>query len=108
MSLLLLPCFAFASQGTPVSFLETVKVILPLAGCGVVAALAGLWVSAHEQHVLLQLFLGAGASGLVYLLLAAALIIKAAIYRELRNRVVILSRGFVEEARARTMLYRAR
>jgi PST family polysaccharide transporter len=108
MSLLLLPCFAFASQGTPVSFLETVKVILPLVGCGVVAAFAGLWVSAHEQRVLLQLFLGAGASGLVYLLLAAALIIKAAIYRELRNRVVILSRGFVEEARARTMLYRAR
>lgn len=101
MSVLLVPCFAFASRGTPVSLLDTLTVILPLAGSGAIAALAGLWVSTHEQGVLLRLILGATTAGLTYLLLAAALITKARMYRQLRHRVEILSRGFVAEARAR-------
>lgn len=106
MSLLLLPCFAFASQGTPVGFWDTLKVILPLLGCGVIAALAGLWESTQDEQILMKLFGGAGTAGLVYLLPTAALITKAGIYRELRIRVVTLSRGFVEEVRA--MPYRPR
>jgi PST family polysaccharide transporter len=101
MSLLLVPCFAFASRGTPVSLLDTLTVILPLAGCGIIAALAGLWVSTHEQGVLLRLILGAATAGLTYLLLAAALITKASMYRQLRDRVDILSRGLASEVRAR-------
>jgi len=103
MNLLLLPCFAFASRGTPVSFSDTLRVILPLAGSGAIAALAGVLASRQDRYVLVQLFLGVATSGLVYLILAAGLIIKARIYRELRNRVAILSRGLVEELRARTM-----
>jgi PST family polysaccharide transporter len=106
MSLLLIPCFAFACRGTPVSLLDTLTVILPLAGCGVIAALAGLWVSTHEQGVLLRLFLGAATAGLTYLLLTAALITKAKMYRQLRDRVEILSRGLVAEVRAKTMPHR--
>src|ERR1700732_4730753 len=103
MSLLLVPCFAFASRGTPVSLFDTLTVILPLAGCGVIAALAGLWVSTHEQGVLLRLVLGTAAAGLTYLLLAAAWITKAKMYRHLRDRVEILSRGLAEDVRARMM-----
>jgi PST family polysaccharide transporter len=105
MSLLLVPCFAFASQGTPVSLPENLTVILPLAGCGVIAALAGLWVSAHEQGVLLRLILGATTAGSTYLLLTAALITNAKIYRQLRDRVAILSRSLAAEVRAKTISY---
>jgi PST family polysaccharide transporter len=103
MSLLLVPCFAFACRGTPVSLLDSLTVILPLLGCGVVAALAGLWVSTHEQGVLLRLVLGAATAGLTYLPLTAALITKAKMYRQLRDRVEILSRGLAAEVRAKTM-----
>jgi PST family polysaccharide transporter len=105
MSLLLVPCFAFASRGTPITLLDALIVILPLAGCGIIAALAGLWVSTHEQGILLRLILGAITAGLTYLLLAAALITKAAMYRELRHRIEILSRGLVVEVKARTLPY---
>jgi PST family polysaccharide transporter len=107
MNLMLLPCFAFASWGTPVSFLDTLKAILPLAGCGVVAALPGLWVSGHEHHVLAELVFGAATSGVVYLILAAALITKATIYRELRVRVVDLSGSLAKEVRERATLHLA-
>jgi polysaccharide transporter, PST family len=103
MNLLLVPCFAFASRGTPVSLLDTLAVILPFAGCGVIAALAGLWVSTHEQGVLLRLILGATTAGLSYLLLATVLITKATIYRQLRDRVGILSRGLAAEVRGKMM-----
>jgi PST family polysaccharide transporter len=103
MSMMLVPCFAFASRGTPVSLLDTLIVILPLAGCGVIAAIAGLWVSTHQQGVLLQLVWGAATAGLSYLSLAATLIMKAKMYRQLRARVEILSRGLAEELKARTM-----
>ena len=108
MNLLLLPCFAFACSGTPVSFLDTLKVILPLAGCGVIAALAGSWVSAHDHHVLVQFVLGTATSGSVYLILAAGLITQATVYHDLRSRVVTLSRGLAEEARLKGMPYLAR
>jgi PST family polysaccharide transporter len=108
MNLLLLPCFAFASRGTPVSFSDTLRVILPFAVCGAVAALAGVLASGHQQHPLVQLLSGATTAALVYLLLSTGLIIKASIYRELRDRVMILSRGLAEETRARTMPYLAR
>jgi polysaccharide transporter, PST family len=101
MSLLLVPCFAFASKGTPVSLLDNLTIILPLAGCGIIAALAGLWVSMHEQGVLLRLILGAVSAGFTYLLLAAALIAKAKMYRQLRQRVESLSQGFISELSAR-------
>lgn len=97
MSLLLVPCFAYASRGTPVSLLDTLTVILPLAGCGIIAALTGLGVSIYEQSVHLRLILGAAAAGLTYLLLAAALIMRAKIYRRLRERIEILSRGLAAE-----------
>lgn len=106
MSLLLVPCFAFACRGTPVSLLDTLTVILPLAGCGVIAALAGLLVSTHEQGVLLRLVLGAATAGLTYLLLTGALIAKAKIYRQLRDRVEILSRGLAAEVKAKMMPHR--
>ena len=54
---------------------------------------------------MLRLVLGAATAGLTYLLLAATLIAKAKIYRQLRDRVEVLSRGLVEEVRARTMPY---
>jgi polysaccharide transporter, PST family len=108
MNLLLLPCFAFACRGTPVAFLDTLRAILPLAGCGVIAALAGSWVTAHDDHVLVQLVLGTVTSGLVYLTLAAGLITQATVYRDLRNRVLFLSRGLAEEVRVRCMPYLAR
>jgi hypothetical protein len=103
MSLLLIPCFAFACRGTPVSVLDSLTVILPLVGCGVIAALAGLWGSTHEQGVLLRLVLGAATAGLTYLVLTAGLITKAKMYRQLRDRVEILSRGLAAEVRAKTM-----
>jgi PST family polysaccharide transporter len=105
MSVLLVPCFAFASRGTPVSLLDTLAVILPFAGCGVIAALAGLWVSTHEQGVLLRLILGATTAGSTYLLSAAALITNAKIYRQLRNRVAILSHSLAAEVRVKTISY---
>ena len=108
MNLLLLPCFAFACRGSPVSFSDTIKVVLPLAGCGVVAALAGISVSDRGHHNLVQLLLGASVSGGVFLLLAGCVIMKANIYRELRSRIVVLSRGLAEEVRARLMPYLAR
>lgn len=108
MNLLLLPCFAFACRGSPVSFSDTIKVVLPLAGCGVVAALAGISVSDSGHHNLVQLLLGASVSGGVFLLLASCVIMKANVYRELRSRIVVLSRGLAEEVRARLMPYLAR
>lgn len=108
MNLLLLPCFAFACRGSPVSFSDTIKVVLPLAGCGVVAALAGVSISDRGHHNLVQLLLGASVSGGVFLLLASCVIIRANIYRELRTRVVTLSRGLAEEVRVRAMPYLAR
>lgn len=105
MNLLLVPCFAFACRGTPVSLLDTLTVIIPLAGCSVIAALAGLWVSTHEPGVLLRLVLGAATAGITYLLLAATLIARVKMYRQLRDRVEVLSRGLIEEVRARTMPY---
>jgi hypothetical protein len=108
MNLLLLPCFAFACRGSPVSFSDTIKLILPLACCGVVAALAGISVSDHSHHNLVQLLLGASVSGGVFLMLASCVIMKANIYRELRARVVTLSRGLAEEGRVRVMPYLAR
>ncbi len=48
------------------SFSDTIKVVLPLAGCGVVAALAGISVSDRGHHNLVQLLLGASVSGGVF------------------------------------------
>ncbi len=45
MNLLLLPCFAFASQREPRELHRHHQGILPLAACGVVAAMAGVSVS---------------------------------------------------------------
>lgn len=102
MNILLLPCFAFATRGTPVSFSDTLKVILPMAGSGVIAALAGVLFLRPDGHVLVQLLSGAAISGLVYLILAGGFIVRAKVYRELRNRVVILSRGMLERVKERT------
>jgi len=103
MSLLLVPCFAFASRGTPVSVTDIMTVILPLAGCGILAALAGLWVSTQEQGTLARLFSGSAIAGLIYLSTATVLITKARIYRHLYDRAAVLSRGLAEEVRARAM-----
>jgi polysaccharide transporter, PST family len=108
MNLLLLPCFAFACRGSPVGFVDTIKVVLPLAACGVVAALAGISVSDRGHHILVQLLLGVSVSGGVFLMLAGGVIMRANIYRELRRRVVTLSRGLAGEVRLRAMPYLAR
>lgn len=100
MSLLLVPCFAFASWNAPVKLLDSLMIILPLICCGVAAALSGLWISAHEKGILLQLILGASAAGTIYLSLALALIMKAKMYRQLRDRVESLSRGLAGEVNA--------
>ena len=101
-SLLFVPCFAFACRGAPVSLADILTVVLPLAGCGIIAAPAGLWISTYEQGVLLRLISGAATAGLAYLVLATVLVAKAKIYRHLRDRVEVLSRGLVEEVRAKT------
>jgi PST family polysaccharide transporter len=101
MNISLLPCFAFATRGTPVSFSDTLKIILPMVGSGAIAALAGVLFSRPDGQVLVQLLSGAATSGLVYLILAGGFIVKAKVYRQLRNRVAILSRGIVEKAKER-------
>jgi len=101
MNIMLLPCFAFATRGTRVSFTDTLKVILPLAGCGVVAALVGLWVSEQDQHILLQLISGAAVSGLIYTILTVALITNVGIYGGLRVRLLSISRGIARELKER-------
>jgi PST family polysaccharide transporter len=102
MNISLLPCFAFATTGTPVSFSDTLKAILPMVGAGAIAALAGVSFLRSDGPVLVQLLSGAATSGLVYLVLAGGFILKAKIYRELRHRVTILSRGVLERVKART------
>jgi O-antigen/teichoic acid export membrane protein len=96
MSLLLIPCFAFAGRGVPVSLLDALSVIIPLIGCGILAALAGLWTTAHGQSVLVQLIGGASSAGLTYLLLAGVLITNAKVYRHLRSRVEALVQGVLK------------
>jgi hypothetical protein len=59
MNLSLIPCFAFATRGTPVSLPDTLRVILPMAGSGSIAAVAGLLFSWPHNHKLVQLFFGA-------------------------------------------------
>ena len=108
LNLLLLPCFAFACRGSPVGFFDAIKVILPLAGCGVAAALAGISVADRDHHVLVQLLLGTFVAGGVFLLLATCVIMKANIYREIRARIVTLSGGLAEEAKMRATPYLAR
>ena len=110
MNLLLLPCFAFATRGSPVNFIDTIKVILPLAACGVVAAMAGISVSDHAYHPFVQLLRGASVSGGVFLLLAGCTIMKAGVYRDIRTRIVTLSRGLAAElkSRAKPLLERLR
>jgi polysaccharide transporter, PST family len=102
MNILLLPCFAFATRGTPVSFYDTLKVILPIAGSGAIAALAGVVFSWPDSPVLVRLLLGATISGLVYLTLAGAIIARAPAYSELRNRLAALSSGIICKVRERT------
>jgi PST family polysaccharide transporter len=102
MNISLLPCLAFATRGTPVSFSDTLKVILPMAGCGAIAALAGVSFSRPDSHVIVQLLSGAATSGLVYLILAGGFIARANVYRELRNRVATLSRSIVENLKEKT------
>lgn len=108
MNLLLLPCFAFATRASPVSFIDTIKVILPLAACGVVAAMAGISVSNHSYHNFVQLLLGASVSGGVFLLLAGFTIMKAGVYRDIRSRIITLSRGLATEVKSRSMPLLAR
>jgi PST family polysaccharide transporter len=108
MNLLLLPCFAFATRVSPVSFLDTIKVILPLAACGVVAAMAGISVSDRSYNNFVQLLLGASVAGSVFLLLAGCAIMKAGIYRDIRSRIVTLSRGLAAEVKSRSMPLLAR
>jgi len=108
MNLLLLPCFAFATRGSPVNFIDTIKVILPLAACGVVAAMAGVSVADRSLHPFVQLLLGASVSGGVFLLLAGGTIMKAGIYRDIRSRIVTVSRGLAAELKSRSMPLLAR
>jgi PST family polysaccharide transporter len=102
MNILLLPCFAFATRGTPVSFFDTLKVILPIAGAGAIAAVAGVLFSRPDSHVLVQLLFGATISGFAYLIMAGAIIARATAYSELRNRVAALSSGIIDKVRERT------
>jgi PST family polysaccharide transporter len=108
MNMALLPCFAFATRGTPVRFLDTQKVILPMAASGVVAALAGVVFSRPDSHILIQLLFGATTSGSVYLILAGGIIARAKIYSELRSRIVTLSRGVVDKVKEKANLRSAR
>ena len=73
-----------------------------MVGSGAIAALAGVSFSRPDGQVLVQLLSGAAISGLAYLILAGGFIMRAKIYRELRNRVVILSLGIVEIVKERT------
>jgi len=102
MNLSLIPCFAFATRGTPVSLPDTLRVILPMAGSGSIAAVAGLLFSWPHNHKLVQLFFGATTSGLVYLILAGGIIARANVYSALRNRVATLSSGIIGRAMKRT------
>jgi hypothetical protein len=108
MNMALLPCFAFATRGTPVRFLDTQKVILPMAASGVVAALAGVIFSRPDSHILIQLLFGAATSGSIYLILAGGIIARAKIYSELRSRIVTLSRGVVDKVKEKANLRSAR
>jgi PST family polysaccharide transporter len=108
MNLLLLPCFAYATRSSPVSFIDTIKVILPLAACGVVAAMAGISVSDRSYHNFVQLLLGASVSGGVFLLLAGCTIMKAGVYRDIRSRIITLSHGLAAEVKSRSMPLLAR
>ncbi|CCD99473.1 lipopolysaccharide biosynthesis protein [Bradyrhizobium sp. STM 3809] len=87
LNILLIPCFAFATRGTPVSLGDTLKVILPLGLAGAIAALAGLLVSQPGSPALLQLLATATTSGLVYLALAGSIIARADVYAALRTRI---------------------
>jgi PST family polysaccharide transporter len=100
MSLLLVPCFGFASRGTPVSLSDTLSAILPLISCGIVAALAGLSVSTLEQGIVSRLVLGTAVASVTYLLLAGAVIANARIYRQLRSRAEVLLRSSVSSVKA--------
>ena len=90
------------------NFIDTIKVILPLAACGVVAAMAGISVSDHAYHPFVQLLRGASVSGGVFLLLAGCTIMKAGVYRDIRSRIVTLSRGLAAELKSRSMPLLAR
>jgi hypothetical protein len=83
-------------------------VILPLAACGVVAAMAGVSVADRSLHPFVQLLLGASVSGGVFLLLAGGTIMKAGIYRDIRSRIVTVSRGLAAELKSRSMPLLAR
>jgi PST family polysaccharide transporter len=98
----LLPCFAFATRGTPVRFFDTLKIILPMAASGAIAALVGVLLSWPNSHVLVQLLFGATTSGLVYLILAGGIIAKAKVYSALRHRVAVLSSTIIGKIRERT------
>lgn len=101
MNISLVPCLAFATRGTPVSLTDTLKVVLPMSGSGAIAAIAGMFLSWPDSHVLVQLALGATTSGLAYLMLAGGLIAKADVYSALRNRAVTLSSDIFDKLRER-------
>ena len=101
MNLSLIPCLAFATRGTPVSLPDTLRVILPMAGSGSIAAVAGLLFSWPHSHMLVQLFFGATTSGLVYLILAGGIVARANVYSALRKRVARLSSGIIGKAMKR-------
>jgi PST family polysaccharide transporter len=96
MNISLVPCFAFATRGTPVSLSDTLKVILPMAASGAIAALAGLFLARPDSPLLVQLVFGSASSGLFYLVLAGGLIAKAKVYAELRGRVTVFAQHFAK------------
>jgi PST family polysaccharide transporter len=98
MNISLFPCFAFATRGTPVSLTDTLKVILPMAGSGSIAAVAGLLFSWGHSHTLVQLLFGATTSGWIYLILAGGIIARADAFSALRTRVATLARGIIRRA----------
>jgi PST family polysaccharide transporter len=107
MNLAIVPAFAFATHGSPVRLRDTMKVILPMAACGVAAALAGVWTPVPHPSPLIGLVFSSTIAGTIYVALAGALIWRLDVYRDVRVRVVDLSRGLFDSARARLAARRA-
>ena len=92
INLALVPCFAYATKGSPVSLGEVLKVVLPMSLCGGVAAWGASTLPVQDLAPLARLVAQTGMATLCFGVLGATCLFTMGAYRDARLRALWMIR----------------
>jgi polysaccharide transporter, PST family len=93
MNVMLVPAFAYATHGTPLSLADTLRAILPMMSIGAISAAVGFELPVHQLHHLAELILSDLGTGLTFAVLSGLAVMLFPQYATLRARGPALVAG---------------